>query len=203
MCWRQWTRKTWWQSSILCRRVRKRTRENDINRPLLTEGRMPQSADECLADARLKHKGVQLGDRIVLQSGTEDPLSDTLKYDSVAVVGFANSPLYTGTSRDSSNIGNGMVSGFILVPKQAFALERYTQVVLTIQGAKPLMCYDNAYEDAVAPQKSKLEALGEKQADNWQTDVIQKAKDELSDAEKEYREARKREIANWIKRRPR
>jgi len=166
--------------------------ENDINRPLLTEGRMPQSADECLADTRLKHKGVQLGDRIVLQSGTEDPLSDTLKYDSVAVVGFANSPLYTGTSRDSSNIGNGMVSGFILVPKQAFALERYTQVVLTIQGAKPLMCYDNAYEDAVASAKSKLEALGEKQADNWQTDVIQKAKDELSDAEKEYREAKKK-----------
>ncbi|MFR6344327.1 MAG: hypothetical protein ACLUO4_05735 [Christensenellales bacterium] len=140
----------------------------------------------------IKHKGVQLGDRIVLQSGTEDPLSDTLKYDSVAVVGFANSPLYTSTSRDSSNIGNGMVSGFILVPKQAFALERYTQVVLTIQGAKPLMCYDNAYEDAVASAKSKLEALGEKQAVNWQTDVIQKAKDELSDAEKEYREAKKK-----------
>lgn len=166
--------------------------DNDINRPLLIKGRMPESEGECLADDRLTRSGVALGDTIQLASGTDDAITDTLRTDTLTVVGIVNSPLYTGNSRDSATIGNGTVSGFLLVPPGAFTLERYTQVTLTVAGAKGLMSYDGVYEDKVEPVSQALERLGEQRAADWETDVIQKAKDELADAEKEYRDGKKK-----------
>ena len=63
--------------------------ENDINRPLLLEGRLPQTENECLADARLVSSGVSIGDTIRVSSGTENEISDTLKDDVFTVVGLS------------------------------------------------------------------------------------------------------------------
>lgn len=166
--------------------------DDDINRPLLLDGRLPERDGECLADDRLTHSGVQLGDTIQVSSGTDDPISDTLHTDTLTVVGLVNSPLYTGNSRDSATIGNGTVSGFLLVPHSAFTLERYTQVTLTVSDVKGLMSYDAAYQDRIEPVEQALKDLGSQRAADWETDVIQKAKDELVDAEKEYRDGRKK-----------
>ena len=173
--------------------------ENDINRPLLLEGRLPQAENECLADARLVSIGVSIGDTIRVSSGTENEISDTLKDDAFTVVGIANSPLYNGTSRDSATIGNGTVSGFLMVPETAFCLDRYTEVTLTVAGAKAMMSYDEVYDTTVEPVTAALETLGEQRTKDWETDVIQKAKEELADAEQAYQDGKdtaEREFAN-------
>lgn len=173
--------------------------ENDINRPLLLEGRLPQAENECLADARLVASGVSVGDTIRVSSGTDSEITDTLKGDTLTVVGIANSPLYNGTTRDSATIGNGTVSGFLMVPASAFCLERYTEVTLTVAGAKAMMSYDDGYESAVERVVDALETLGGQRAKAWETDVIQKAKEELADAEQAYQDGKDtadREFAN-------
>ena len=173
--------------------------ENDINRPLLLGGRLPQAENECLADARLVSSGVSIGDTIRVSSGTENEISDTLKDDVFTVVGIANSPLYNGTSRDSATIGNGTVSGFLMVPETAFCLDRYTEVTLTVAGAKAMMSYDDVYDTTVEPVTAALETLGEQRTKDWETDVIQKAKEELADAEQAYQDGKdtaEREFAN-------
>lgn len=164
--------------------------ENDINRPLLLEGRLPQADNECLADARLTYSGLSIGDTIRVSSGTDDEITDTLESDTLTVVGIANSPLYNGTTRDSATIGNGTVSGFLMVPDTAFCLERYTEVTLTVAGAEAMMCYDDAYDTTVERVVSALETLGEQRTEAWETDVIQAAKEELADAEQAYQDGK-------------
>ena len=164
--------------------------ENDINRPLLLEGRLPQADNECLADARLTYSGLSIGDTIRVSSGTDDEITDTLESDTLTVVGIANSPLYNGTTRDSATIGNGTVSGFLMVPDTAFCLERYTEVTLTVSGAEAMMCYDDAYDTTVERVVSALETLGEQRTEDWETEVIQAAKEELADAEQAYQDGK-------------
>ena len=55
---------------------------------------------ECLMDA---DGGYEVGDKIVLTSGTEDPLEDTLKTDTYTVVGLGSSPCYVSIERGSHN----------------------------------------------------------------------------------------------------
>ena len=174
--------------------------DKEINRPLLIEGRMPEADNECLADALLLSSGVKVGDTLTVASGkTDEDIQDTLTTTTFEVVGIANLPIYNGTTRDNATIGNGSVAGFLLVPESAFCSERYTEVTLTVAGAKELMSYEDAYETTVEQVTSQLETLGEQRAQDWETDVIQKAKDELADAEKEYqdgKETAEREFAD-------
>ena len=57
----------------------------------------------------------EIGDKIEVVSGTEDELKDSLERTSFKIVGCGNSPLYFALDRGSSSIGNGSVSGFMVV----------------------------------------------------------------------------------------
>ena len=64
---------------------------NDMNIPTITEGRLPESADECFVDSFLREKGAyKLGDKVMLTSGDESDLSESLAYTEMTIVGFGN-----------------------------------------------------------------------------------------------------------------
>ena len=58
--------------------------QKKMNRITVSEGRMPETVGECLVDDASDY---QIGDEIILTSGTEDPVSDTLATDTLTVVG--------------------------------------------------------------------------------------------------------------------
>ena len=92
-----------------------------MNRPSVQEGRLPEKANECLLDVDfMKASGYKVGDEIELESGTEEDLTDSLKHTTYRIVGAGSSPCYISFERGSSMIGTGEVSGFMIVPKQAF-----------------------------------------------------------------------------------
>ena len=95
------------------------TQQGEMNKVTVSDGRLPEQVGECLADDDM---GYKVGDIITLKSGTEDPVSDTLKTEEYKVVGTGNSPCYISFGRGMTTIGSGSISGFLVVPEETFAL---------------------------------------------------------------------------------
>ena len=67
----------------------------DVNQVTLTDGRLPEKANECLADdIYLQQTGCEIGDQITLESGSSEDLSDTLKEETYTIVGSGTLPYY-------------------------------------------------------------------------------------------------------------
>ncbi len=161
----------------------------NINTPRLLSGRMPQAADECLAEAQfLKMTGAKLGDSISLDTGTGD-YKDALASNKVTVVGTADFPIYINVERGNSTLGTGKVSAFLLLPKTSFTLDYYTEAYLLADGAADLLCYDDDYKTLSDNLEDQLKPLGERRAGLRYDQVIGEATDKLNDAQKEYDDA--------------
>lgn len=169
---------------------------DQLNLPYVIEGRLPQADNECVVDnVNAFHENGQIGDTITLVSGTDDPITDSLKTDTYTIVGRVISPLYVSMERGSSTVGDGTVSSFIMVPDSAFEMDVYTVAYVRVAGAEDLMCYDDAYADLLAPVAAELETLGEQRGAQWEADTRAEAEQEIADAEKELDDAERKASA--------
>lgn len=138
------------------------TDENYINRPVLVEGRYPEKSGECLVEQRnLDDLDVKIGEKIVLESGTSNNITQTLNTKEYTVVGIATTPYYLSFEKGSSEIGNGRVNNFIMIPEEDFKSNVYTEVFLTVNGAKELNSYSDKYFDVIDKVSAELEDLSE------------------------------------------
>ena len=165
------------------------TENPGLNAPKIVEGRLPQTAEECLVEPRLlQENDLQIGDVISLDTGTGS-FEDALHSGEFTIVGMANSPLYVGTERGSSSLGTGKVAAFVLLPLEAFALDYYTDLYLQLEGAAELDCYSDDYTDLIDQFKDALEPLADQRAQLRGDEVIDEAKEKLTDAEQELADA--------------
>ena len=163
--------------------------EGGLNAPHLEEGRLPERADECLVEPDLlSENGLSIGDTITLDTGS-GTYEDALAGENFTIVGTADSPLYVGVDRGSSSLGTGQVSAFVLLPAEAFTMESYTDIYVTLDGAAGLLCYDDAYTDLVEQMQDELEPFARERADLREAEVIGEANEKLADAEQELADA--------------
>ncbi len=156
--------------------------QEHMNQVAVSKGKFPEKAGECLAD---DEAGFKIGDKIPLHSGTDDPVSDTLKTDTLEVVGLGNSPCYLSYGRGSATVGDGSVSAFLLVPEETFDMEVYTEVYLKVEGAEGLLAFTDAYEDRIQEVLAKVEDITEERAQVRRQDIIDEAKEEIDEAKEE------------------
>ena len=187
--------------------------EKLINKPRLVEGRWPSRPNECLIDGtKLTRLPVQIGDTITLTTGTDEETSDVLTNDTYTVVGVMNSPYYMHFERGSAEIGNGSIASYMYIPEENFKSDIYTELFITLKGAKELDAYSEAYthlvddfkvqlepimEDRALVRYEKLRAEGKKDLEEGQAKLLEekaKANKELADAALELEKA-EREIA--------
>lgn len=169
-----------------------------VNEPTLKEGRLPENAQECLADtAFLESTGYKVGDTVTFQSGTDDPLTDTLAYDTYTITGSAKLPDYMDLSRGTGTIGDGTIDAFVLLSPEAFETEVYTEAYIQVEGAKELFSYSDAYTDRVKQVEDGLDAIADGEAqrryEELRTDGEQELADarlEIADGEQELADAR-------------
>ena len=162
-----------------------------MNKPLLLEGRFPQSSDECVVEATEELLGVtfQVGDNIVLTSGkTDADLSETLVTNRFTIVGIVQSPLYISIDRGTSTIGSGEVSALIMVPNDAFLEDYYTEIYLRAEGVEGLSAYSQEYRQRIQSLTPSLETLGEDRAIIRLEEIRKEAGEEIADAQKELDE---------------
>lgn len=160
-----------------------------MNKVTVSKGRMPKKAGECLADEEMNYK---IGDTITVKSGTEDPLSDSLKKETYRVVGIGNSPCYISFSRGSTTIGKGTVDGFLVVTKDSFALDTYTEACLQVKGAKAEMAYTKAYDKKIEKATDQMERLGKKRGAIRRQELVDEANEKVEKAEKKLADGKKK-----------
>ncbi|MDO4847055.1 MAG: ABC transporter permease [Clostridiaceae bacterium] len=133
-----------------------------INLVKVSEGRFPVSYDECIADAQFLEKtGHQLGDKITLISGNSDELTDTLATDTYTIVGIGSTAYYLSDDRGNTDIGNGIVDAFLIIPKEAFTLKAYTKAFVKVNGTDALNCFSSKYDKLVDNAKNNISSIAE------------------------------------------
>lgn len=158
----------------------------DINKITVTEGRMPQESGECLADWLLEQNyGYKIGDKITISSGDDKAIEDIVNTQTYTITGFGKSSYYLDLTRDSSTIGNGSMSGFLIIPEENFTIEAFTEIDVLVDGAIALDCYSDAYEDAVDEVTQKIKDIAGDRCEIRYAEVVREAQDAIAEAETE------------------
>lgn len=161
-----------------------------INRLVLLEGRMPERADECLADGFRNDESV-IGTKVTVSQENSDDALDQLEQREFTVVGLVSSPLYMDTNRGNTSVGSGSIANFFFVPADAFDISYYTEVHATIPGDYQIYSqeYNDAMEQAADLLKPELEAIAQARVDSIRQDAMEEYEDGLADynqAEADY-----------------
>ena len=152
-----------------------------LNQPVLTAGRMPETADECLGDNRYFTED-DLGTVITVKNDPDDeaPFSQ----DTYTLVGLGSSPQYLSSQRGSSALGNGTVAAFLFLTEAGYDADYYTEIYVKVpsEGA----AFSDAYADSVEPWEDVLEDAVNARGELRRTTVIADAEEELADGWAEY-----------------
>ena len=133
---------------------------NQISQIKVREGRFPEKYNECIADKEfLEASGYQIGDTIRLKTGTEQKISETLADDTFTIVGLGEISYYLNDDRGTAAIGDGTADGLLVIPKEAFTAEVYSEVLVTMIGAAQMNCFSKEYDTALDAVKANIEAI--------------------------------------------
>ena len=161
--------------------------QEKLNQVTVSKGRLPKKSGECMAD---DSSAFQIGDEIRLESGTDDAVTDTLKTDTLTVVGLGNSPCYLSYGRGSTTVGDGNISAFLVLPEETFDMDVYTEVYLQVEGAKELTAFTDAYEDLIEKVMDRIEDLAMKRAVSRRNELRDEANEKLDEAREELEQGR-------------
>ncbi len=174
---------------------------NQINQFRVKEGRYPEKYNECLVDSGfLEASGYKLGDTIRLKTGTEEKVKDMLATDSFLIVGMGETAQFLNKDHGASAIGDGTVDGFMLIPREAYVAEYYTEALVTVQGASALNSFSKEYKTllnqttdniaAAAGDRCNIRlALFKEEADEKMTEARLKFQQQRDKAEAELADA--------------
>lgn len=170
-----------------------------MNQVEVEQGRMPEKENECLLDVDfLKSFGYHVGDKITLESGTDEPLTDRLKYEEYEIVGAGSGPCYISFERGSSMIGTGEISGFMIVPEDTFSMEAYTEIYMTVDGAFDEVAFTEQYDSRVGKAIENVENIQKVREQARRDEITEEAEEEIRDAEQKLQDA-KQELSDGRK----
>jgi putative ABC transport system permease protein len=168
--------------------------EDGINGIRMSQGRKPESAREAVVEDKfLEGAKLKLGDKLVLKSGNDSNLEDSLENTEFTIVGTAQSPLYVSAQRQLSSVGSGSVSGFVYILPEVFKSEVFTEIyVRTDSEVSANSLLDNEeYKNYISNIEKSLKDLGKPRNDIRYAEVLNTAEDKLREAETELADAKK------------
>ena len=151
-----------------------------IDLPGLKYGRLPQAADECLADGLL-YSEKDLGKTVVLTGENDADTLDSFTRREFTIVGIAKSVLYINYERGSTSIGSGTLSSFVYILPDAFALEYDTALYLRLADRQGEV-YSEAYTACIDEAEPWVTQLAERAANARSGRLHDEAAQTLADA---------------------
>ncbi len=130
----------------------------DINKIIITKGSIPKSSNEILVEESvIDNENVKIGDYINID---DDYLIDK-KYK---IVGTVKSPLYitsnkSGTGRGNTNIATGKINYYTYVLNDAFDIDYFTEIYITVKDAKKQTTNSESYLDKIKNVKEDIEII--------------------------------------------
>ena len=159
----------------------------NVNQIKLKAGRMPEKANECLADPDMYSKD-DIGSTIKLSKDNSEQTFDTFAYDEYTIVGLADSVLYINMERGSSTLGNGSVKGYIYIPADGFSTDYYTDIYVCVESEGYV--YSDEYEQSTKKYVDGLEKFMSERAVIRRDAIIDEAMSQLDDAKKQYEDGK-------------
>ena len=169
-------------SKILC--------VEDINKPLLVEGSMPQNQNECVVEEEfLKNANKNIGDYIQIEPEKDENSSqeseEFLKEKEMKIVGTVKSPLYISRDRGTSKLGSGTVDYYIYVSKDNINSDVYTEIYVKLKDSQKYTTSSSRYEKYVDETKQKIEEIKDERQKARYDELIGEANPKIQDAENE------------------
>ena len=157
---------------------------DNINGLRLTEGRMPQSPDECIVET----KKFDIGSVVTISPENSDSVKNALKSDKFTVVGTADSSMYINFERGTTSVGNGEINAFMYLPKEAFDLDVYTEAYIRFE--QDFEIYSDEYESFMDGRDKQWENFAQSRADLRYDDIYSEAEEKLNEGKDELEKNR-------------
>lgn len=161
--------------------------KNYINQLIVVEGRLPNKANEIVVEkTQMLENTFEIGDTITFHSGTEEDIEASFCNDTYEIVGIVQTPYYLSFQKGTSSIGSGSVGFFGYVLDENFSLDIYTEVFLTVKGAKAYNSYEDEYFDYLEEITEQLETLGIDRSEIRRAEILDEAMEKYNDGLQEY-----------------
>ncbi len=157
----------------------------NVDKVALRAGRMPETAEECLADGFRYDKSV-IGKTVTVSSANSEDSLENVRETSLTVVGIVASPLYMDMNRGTTTVGSGSLSSFLYVRPEALDLGYYPEIHVTIPGEWKI--YSDEYAQVLSDASQALEPALQELADLRLEEVVRQAKDDYYEAMDAYQE---------------
>lgn len=184
-----------WSTDVMCGEGQKQkvlhieSINDTVNKLDVQEGRLPEKSGEIFLDSTFASTNeYKVGDKVALREDGDSPLLVTTEY---TVVGTGRSPRYISFNRGNTTLGTGEVNGFGYVLPEDFDQEIYTQIYVTVHGAKGLTSYTDGYENLIAKIKGRVENIADDRCQIRLAAVKADAQEEINDAQKKLDDGKK------------
>lgn len=184
-----------WSADVMCGEGQKQkvlhieSINDTVNKLDVQEGRLPEKSGEIFLDSTFASSNeYKVGDKVALREEGDSPVLVTTEY---TVVGTGRSPLYISFNRGNTTLGTGEVNGFGYVLPEDFDQEIYTQIYVTVHGAKGLTSYTDGYENLIVKIKDRVENIADDRCQIRLAAVKADAQEEINDAQKKLDDGKK------------
>ena len=158
----------------------------EINVPNMVDGDIPQKDNQCIVDMQVAEKyHLKIGDTITVKN-------ENISGQKYEITGTFTLGTYLSRNKGSSTVGAGEVNGLVIIHKNQFQMDCYTDIYATVKGAKELGCYSDAYKKKVSKVVQRIEdtiALSCQQ--RRYEEVIEEPENELQEAQDTLDEKKK------------
>ena len=94
--------------------------------------------------------------------------------------------MYISSDRGDTKLGSGVINYYIYVNKENINAGIFTNIYLTVNGAKDLKCYDDEYKDLIADAEDDIEEIAEERKEARYNELYEKANKKFQDAKNEF-----------------
>ena len=160
---------------------------NRLNRPVLVEGRFPDSPGECLIENKLSGpSSFKIGNTIELKDTDEKAdIKDSLGSSEYKIVGICVSPMYIGFKRDNTRAGNGSITCNLYLPETEFKAGYYTELYVRFKDIHGIDQFSDEYKDKVDDIKTDAYDTFRKSVTERYDKTVSQAKRELDFAKQQ------------------
>jgi len=155
----------------------------ELNRPVVLKGRMPESPDECVVDANV-FTDSQIGETLTLSGNNAEEDLEHFAFGEYTIVGIVQSPCYIQYERGNTSLGTGRVNSFVYLPYEGFDVDYYTEIFVKFAEEFPL--YSDAYQDFMEEKEAVWEDCVSEAADMRYQRILTDAEEELAEARAEF-----------------